>query len=205
MSHIPKEIRFRVAARLYAEASDLGWEALSDQEKTEHYERWAQDPEIVKALVPYRDVVGIRVWIKDTPMKEYDRALERYGPYRDCTKWQYAGPRELLQKVGLDDWRVLNGSVGEKPMHMIACKGPEQLYVCWGKSEKFKDLLWAALSESLVLPVKPLIIVTSVQGEEIPDDVLVQQRALAARCDLDLAYVERSLVRTEPSLPAALF
>ena len=49
----------------------MQWIVLSTSEKSKHYEAWVRDPEIGGALSAYVNLSDVRVYLKDTLMKDY--------------------------------------------------------------------------------------------------------------------------------------
>jgi hypothetical protein len=190
---VPKEIRESVLRELYRQVGSLDWEDISSREKTAYYTRWVEDPAIGGELADYYTAEGMRVWLKDGPLKEYARALEDFGSFARYTTKRLSPPSEFIPKVLGDAWSILSGSIGEKPMHCLVTDGIQQRYVCWGRPRAFRDLLWAAVNRALASPARPMIMVYLTEGKTVS----VKQRRLheqiAEHCVLDLAYVHRRL------------
>ncbi len=198
-NEIPLPVRRQVATLLYREAISMDWELRNNDEKDAQYTRWVDDPEIGGRIAQYRPLSKVRVWIKDTPMKEFDRALEGiHEIYSDCAEQGYAGPQEILEKAGLDGWTVKPGSVGEKPMHVTARSGQAERYVCWGKSEKFNDLITAALHQAFLSGGTPLIVVSSRPDALVSEALRDEHVMKGERCGFNVVHIERSLVPRSP-------
>ena len=59
MSRMPDDVRDRLRSVIWTRADELGWSALTDGERSGHYERWTRDPNIggtLRAL--YRPAQG---------------------------------------------------------------------------------------------------------------------------------------------------
>lgn len=192
---VPAEIRDAVIRELYRLAAELDWENISGRQKTKYYSQWVEDPKIGGLLADYDTAEGMRVWIKDGPMKEYARAREEFGPYAKYTTERLSPPEEFIPGVLGDTWRVRPGSRGEKPMHCVATDGTQERYVCWGKVTTFRDLLFAAVREAVRSDLRPLIVVYELEGQEVDQRQREVHAELAEHCRLDLAHVLR---RSEP-------
>ena len=70
---IPTEIRDEIRDALWATAEELGWSALSDIEKAKYYEQWTRDAAIGGRLGHFMDPRKVRVYIKDSLLKPYER------------------------------------------------------------------------------------------------------------------------------------
>lgn len=190
---IPSDIRVSVIRELYRQIEALDWEDVPSREKSNYYTRWVEDPAIGGELADYYTADGMRVWLKDVPLKEYSRALENFGPFAKYTTKQLSPPAEFISQVLGEAWVMLASSVGEKPMHCLAASGVQQRYICWGKARSFRDLLWAAVNQALDSPIRPLIVVYTIEGKDIVGSQKRQHQRIAEHCNLDLAYVSRRL------------
>ncbi|GGP50225.1 hypothetical protein [Saccharothrix coeruleofusca] len=190
---MPKELRESVIRELYRQVGSLDWEGISSRERTAYYTRWVEDEAIGGVLADYYTAEGMRVWIKDGPLKEYARALENVGPYAMYATKRLSPPNEFIVEVLGDTWRIRPDSIREKPMHCIATDGQQDRYVCWGRPRTFRDLLWAAVNYAVTTPSKPLIVVYITDDTVIEERQKLQHVRIAKHCSLDLAYVHRRL------------
>jgi hypothetical protein len=71
---IPEAIRDGIRSPLWAAADDLGWSSLSDAERAKYYELWTKDPAVGGQLAHFMDPRKVRVYIKDSLLKPYERA-----------------------------------------------------------------------------------------------------------------------------------
>lgn len=130
----PAEVRERLKAKLWSEAESLGWSALSDIERSQHYERWTLEPEIGGVLAHFMDARGVRVYIKDSLLKPFER--ERLS--------------SALQPVfsALSLGAVSETDIVEryiKPHGLCLANGD---VVCWGRSRDWKSLLMATFERA---------------------------------------------------------
>jgi hypothetical protein len=133
---MPEDIRTKLKERLWAKADELGWSNLSDAERAKHYEMWTRDSEIGGILGHFMDPRKVRVYIKDSLLKPYERArlsrtqqvaFERLGiKSTDQSAETYIKPHGQ---------RLLDGRI-----------------ICWGKSRDWKLILMAVYERSHLEP-----------------------------------------------------
>jgi hypothetical protein len=70
---IPDDVRDRLRDLIWAKADNLGWSTLHDGERAKRYEQWSRDSEIGGTLAHYMDPRKVRVYIKDSLLKPYER------------------------------------------------------------------------------------------------------------------------------------
>ncbi|WP_433658192.1 hypothetical protein ACQPW1_40180 [Nocardia sp. CA-128927] len=190
---VPPEVRDAVLRELYRQVGMLDWEEMSSRDKTKYYTQWVEDPMIGGELADYYTAEGMRVWIKDGPLKEYARALENVGPFARYATRRLSPPSEFIREVLGDSWTMVPGSLGEKPMHCRAESGATRRYLCWGRPRTFRDLLWAAVNQAVTGGSRPLIIVFVTGTQPVEDKLEPQHERIAQHCGVDLAYVRRQL------------
>jgi hypothetical protein len=191
---LPNEIREVVCRELYRQVHAMDWESMSDQQKTEQYSLWVDDPAIGGEMADHFTAEGMRVWLKDGPMKEYSRALEGIGQYAKYAVKKLTDIGDTVHEVLGRKWRTVPGTLAEKPMHVIVTNGTVRRYVCWGQPHTLRDLIWAAIREAVDAQVRPLVVVTLRENTlQTSDDVAFQDK-VAAHCGLDLIRVTRHLV-----------
>jgi len=190
----PKEIRDAVCRELYRQANALDWDLLGDNQKTEQYSLWVDDPAVGGELADYLTAEGIRVWLKDGPMKEYMRALEGVGLYAEYAMKRFQEIGDTLRDALGPQWRTVSGTRREKPMHLDITDDAVRRYMCWGQPHTFRDLLWAAVGQAIQTTVRPLILVTLREGRSLDADERLFQDRVAEHCGIDLVRVTRPLV-----------
>jgi hypothetical protein len=192
MSELPDHIRTEIITKLYRQAAELDWELLSAGKKKDQYRRWVEDPCVGGRLNAFWDDHRIGTWIKDTPMKEYVRAQEGFGPMAPFAASRYVpGPDQLVKSALGEDWEIKEGSLDEKPMHCLAVSGRAERYVCWGRPGVFRDLTWAALNKAITMTARPAIIVAMQDGPAASAVERALQQSIAERCGIDIHYVKR--------------
>lgn len=195
MSELPEPVREQVIIELYRQADELDWELLSATEKKKQYRMWIDDPRVGGVLKDYFDEHRMGTWIKDTPMKEYTRAQEGFGSMAKYARRRFPGPENLIERALGENWKLVEGSVNEKPMHCLATNGSQDRYVCWGRPNTFRDLVWAALNKAITMTSRPLIIVTLQDGIILPSSEISVHRAIASHCGIDVKHIYRELQR----------
>src|SRR5579863_4483388 len=85
---IPEAIRDGIREKIWAAADELGWSSIRDSERSRYYELWTRDQAIGGQLAHFMDPRKVRVYIKDSLLKPYERArlLETEGKI-----WQSLG------------------------------------------------------------------------------------------------------------------
>jgi hypothetical protein len=133
---IPDDVRDRLRDLLWSRADKLGWSALNDAERARRYEQWTRDPEIGGKLAHYMDARKVRVYIKDSLLKPYERA-------------RLSGTeQEILGRLGIPpttdvDVRCI------KPHGIIFSDGR---IVAWGNSRDWKLVLMAMFERAALRP-----------------------------------------------------
>lgn len=129
---MPDEIRIGLRDKLWNLADELGWSSLSDSDRSRLYERWTKDPAVGGQLAHFMDPRKVRVYIKDSLIKPYERA------------------RLLASESEI--WRALRiGSPTTAIETFIkphGCRLEDGKVICWGKSRDWKLILMAAFERS---------------------------------------------------------
>ncbi|MFI9449522.1 hypothetical protein [Amycolatopsis sp. NPDC052450] len=193
---VPKEIREAVIRELYRQVGSLDWEGVSTRERTAYYTRWVEDESIGGELADYYTAEGMRVWLKDGPLKEYARALENFGSYAAYATKRLSPANEFITEILGEKWAIKPNSIREKPMHCVVTDGVQERYVCWGRPRTFRDLLWAAVNEAVTAPTRPLVVVYVTDDATVEEGQRRHHELIAKHCSLDLAYVRRRLEAT---------
>jgi hypothetical protein len=123
---VPNTIRIHLKSKLWTLADTLGWNKLGQSEKAKHYENWTKDPDIGGRLARYMDAGHVRVYIKDTLLKEYGRV-------------RLADPDRPLRAVGLCG----NEEVAEEYIKPHGRRLVDGRVLCWGRAGEWKAILFA--------------------------------------------------------------
>jgi hypothetical protein len=190
---VPADVRDAVLRQLFRQVASLDWDELPSRRKTAYYTQWVEDPAIGGELADYYTAEGMRVWLKDGPLKEYVRALEDIGSYARYTTKRLSPASEFVCDVMGKTWTIVPGSIREKPMHCTVTDSEHERYVCWGKPNTFRDLLWAAVNKAPGAPTRPLIVVYTLDGMDVDLRSRAHYQRITTHCSLDLAFVHRRL------------
>lgn len=68
---VPKKVREAVRARVWKAADDAMWDSITNADKASHYDHWTDDPQVGGVLGRYIDKGQVRVYVKDTLLKDY--------------------------------------------------------------------------------------------------------------------------------------
>jgi hypothetical protein len=124
---MPDDVRDRLRQLIWSRAEKLGWSTLNDAERARRYEQWSRDPEIGGALAHYMDARKVRVYIKDSLLKPYERA-------------RLSGTeQQILGRLGIPAESEVNNRY-IKPHGIAFADGR---IVSWGNSRDWKLILMA--------------------------------------------------------------
>lgn len=121
---MPEGVRKQVGSRLWAMADAAGWDTLNPTSKAVLYQRWTDDPEIGGVLVHYMSRARVRVYLKDTLLKNYTRSrlADEKRPLRALGLGSPTASRETFEKpygVLLQDGRMIAWGGAEEWRHVI--------------------------------------------------------------------------------------
>ncbi len=133
--NLPDNIREGLRERMWQVADEINWLALGLTEKTQFYENWTKDPDVGGILQRYMAVGQVRVYIKDSILKDYPRARRA----------DQAKPFRILGLA--DDDEVVRIFI--KPHGRLLTDGR---IVCWGRAADWKALLLAVFERSFTTP-----------------------------------------------------
>jgi len=120
---VPESIREAIKQRLWSEADRLTWPRLSGSVKSTYYDSWARDPEIGDVLSRFMTRSQVRVYIKDSIMKDY-------------LQERLSDPVRPLRILGLNPQGIQKEF--QKPHGVLTRDGR---LVVWGRAEQWKLLL----------------------------------------------------------------
>lgn len=124
---LPDDVRDRIRDLLWERATDLGWSGLADTERSRYYEQWTKETAIGGTLAHYMDPRKVRVYIKDSLLKPYERA-------RVCGTEQ-----DILAVLDVDPTlEVVHRFIKPHGLHFI-----DGQIIAWGKSRDWKLILMA--------------------------------------------------------------
>ena len=160
---IPDEVFEKIKKRLWTQADRDGWISLSARQKTNFYEHWSTDKEVGMVLGQYMEKAQVRVYLKDTIMKPYNRS--RTSDVVPILKAAgLAGDELSLKEYVKPHGRLLFGN----------------RVVCWGKAQEWKPILVAVYERAFRTAGKPYaaVLLRSVGKMAQPNErALVQDMA----------------------------
>lgn len=123
---VPNALRYKIRSQVWSVADKIGWMDLSPGDKTSYYENWTSDPEVGGVLSRYIDKGHVRVYLKDTILKDYVRLRQSNGdrPFRVL---------KIPIKSKIDE-------IFEKPHGRRLSDGR---VICWGRADDWKGVLMA--------------------------------------------------------------
>jgi hypothetical protein len=124
MSKIPLKIKNDIHARVWSEADGINWLRLGDVEKSRQYEKWMMDPNVGGVIGQFVDQRNIRVYLKDSVMKPYNR---------ERTK----GIASIFGVLGIPETEVCR-------MEWIKPHGRilfDHRCLCWGPAKDWKSII----------------------------------------------------------------
>jgi hypothetical protein len=119
---VPDEVRDRLRELLWSRADEMGWSGLMDQERSKHYEQWTRDRDVGIVLAHYMDPRKVRVYIKDSLLKPYERA-------------RLSGTeQQILRRLGI----AAGGEVAQRYVKPHGIRFDDGRIVSWGNSRDWK-------------------------------------------------------------------
>ncbi|MGY1868221.1 MULTISPECIES: hypothetical protein [Nocardia] len=189
MSEIQDLLRREIIAEIYRRADELGWDGLSISERTTWYNRWVDDDQIGGVLTRYMPRERARLWIKDGPMKHYNRARSGIGPYADLVRNPLPSAAQIAQLAFGREWIVVEGTLQEKPNRCDLTNGEVFVQMIWGTSRNLQSLIWAGLNAQVDEGPTPVLVVTTRQGERLSEGEQKRHQRLGELAGLDVRHV----------------
>jgi len=167
---LPEEIRDLIRDRLWVIAEEIGWSELTDADRAHYYEAWTRDPAIGGRLGHYMDPRKVRVYIKDSLLKPYERKrllLTEEQVFRLLSISSRCNIVELFIKP--HGRRLSDGRV-----------------VCWGKSRDWKLILMAVFERAeRVAGARPFAAVLLESGKTLDESVRALIKEAARRLRIE--------------------
>jgi hypothetical protein len=135
---VPDFVRRQIRQQLWTIAEELGWMSLPTTEKRRRYEEWTHDVRFGGLLSKYIDKGQVRVYLKDTIMKEFTRTASANAVL----------PLRLLKLP--DDTRVSRKYI--KPHGTRLADGR---LIAWGRAGDWKLILMALHERATREPDRP--------------------------------------------------
>lgn len=189
---LPEHVMEKVLRRVFTDLETLGWDGLTDEEKTKQYNAWAEDADVGGDLNQFND--DPRHWIKDGPVKEWPRARMGVGTYAKYLPAQGGQVEQVVQLALGDEWVADTTTVKIKPLRVTAHHRDDErdpVVVTWAPAKDFKHLIWAALNEEAKGDHREWILVVRGTFEKpTPANVRKHNDRIAQRCGLRLEHIQ---------------
>jgi len=150
---IPDDVRNRIRDLIWERATNLGWHELPDNEKARHYEQWTREPAIGGTLGHYMDPRKVRVYIKDSLLKPYERARVS-GTEQD-----------ILGALGIDPML----EVAQRFIKPHGLRFVDGQIIGWGKSRDWKHILMAMYERGALNPGTTALGAVLLESGKTPD------------------------------------
>jgi len=136
MSRLPDDVRDRLRSVIWSRADEMGWSALTDGDRASQYERWTRDADIGGILGHYMDPRKVRVYIKDSLLKPYERA-------------RLSGTeQQILNSVAVP----ADSEVAERYIKPHGIRFADGRIVSWGNSRDWKLVVMAMYEREALSP-----------------------------------------------------
>lgn len=170
---LPDDVRDRIRDLIWERANDLSWSGLSDTERSRYYEQWTRETAIGGTLGHYMDPRKVRVYIKDSLLKPYERA-RMSGTEQDILAVLDVAPtldvvHRYIKPHGL---RFIDGRI-----------------IAWGKSRDWKLILMAMYERTALNPEASAFGTVLMESGNTADDS-TRNLVRGAATRLDVARVE---------------
>ncbi|MFJ2947964.1 hypothetical protein ACIO8H_10040 [Streptomyces sp. NPDC087226] len=196
MSEVPEAVRRKVIRDIYRKADELGWDGLSAVDRTAWYNRWVDDEKLGGVLTRYMPRERARMWIKDVPMKHYNRARSGIGPYADLVGTPLPSAYDIARIALGEDWTVLGGTLQEKPNRCQVTDGQQQMLMIWGNPRNLKSLVWAGLNARVDGLPSPVAVINLLQGERLTESERRRYEKVCQLAGLDVRVITTRATRT---------
>ncbi|MFF9607529.1 protein kinase [Streptomyces sp. NPDC014684] len=191
---LPDVLRGQTLSRLYRQADRLDWTHMRPAARVELFNRWVKDPDIGGALLPYLgSEQRVRLWIKDSAMKDFPRAQEGQGPTANYAPRHFRGIEEIAEAACGPDGEIVPESVAIKPNRFIATKGEKRYFVVWGSLRHFRDLMWAIMHATVESTEEPVVVMITRRGDPVNPAARTEQETIARRYGVRLVFLRRDL------------
>jgi hypothetical protein len=134
--NIPDDVRDRIRNLIWSRADELSWSELPDTERSRYYEQWTREPGIGGTLAHYMDSRKVRVYIKDSLLKPYERTRLSGTEQQILQKLTLSGNIEVTQRyIKPHGLRFVDGRI-----------------ISWGKSRDWKLVVMAMYERAALSP-----------------------------------------------------
>lgn len=163
---VPDHVRVRLKESLWRRADELEWLRLAPMEKSRSYENWTKAPGVGGLLQRYMPFGQVRVYIKDTLLKDYSRERQ-------------ADPEVPMRLLGIDGGL----DVEEFYVKPHGRRFGDGRVVCWGRASDWKSVIVAAFERAYLagggMPFA--VVLTQASGRLAESDTRERVEELARR------------------------
>ncbi|MGE6222443.1 hypothetical protein [Aeromonas media] len=131
---LPESVRSGIRDLIWKRATDLGWSGLPDAERARYYEQWTREEAIGGKLGHYMDPRKVRVYIKDSLLKSYERTRVSNTE------------QDILAVLGIDP----NPEVTHRFIKPHGLLFNNNQLIAWGKSRDWKLILMAMYERTVI-------------------------------------------------------
>lgn len=121
-------------------------------------------------------------------MKHYSRARGGVGPYSELVTRRHPGPEGVAAQVSDYSWRVIDGTVQERPNRCRITDTRDERLMIWGPTNNLRTLIWAGLNSAIDGEPAPAIVVTTLQGQPFAPGERRRHILQGQRADLDVFH-----------------
>jgi hypothetical protein len=161
--NISARYRSEIRERLWAIADNIGWISMNPSEKSKYYEIWTRDPSIGGVLSRFMDKGQVRVYLKDTLLKDYSRV-------------RLADPTRALRVLGLEEGIQVVEEY-QKPHGRRLADGR---VLCWGRADDWKAVLMAIHERAFIAlgrPFAAVLLFSDARFSSEPSRLVVESAA----------------------------
>lgn len=189
-SRLPQQVEKAVVSRVFADMERLAWEELTLPQRTSQYGKWIADPEVGGRLDTFMTPEHVRVWIKDSIVHEYPRALVGIGKYAPLAHGR-GGLVEIVRRALGREWTADGTTLRVKPLRAEVHRGEETVVLAWGPARNLKHLIWAAINaDASGDPREWVLAITGSFTRPVTASEKAHNLRIAHRCGLRLVHVE---------------
>ena len=124
---LPDPVRDRLRDLLWEKCDEISWINLPSPEKSRYYDTWSRSTEIGGELAQFLDPRAVRVYIKDTLLKDYTRS-------------RLSNPSPVLEHLGIPADRA----VSEKYQKPYGLRFEDGGVITWSRGAEWKTTLISA-------------------------------------------------------------
>ncbi|MDO3333021.1 hypothetical protein [Mycobacteroides abscessus] len=130
-----------------------------------------------------------RSWIKDGPMKEYNRARLGAGRYAQFGSASSLQVEHLIAHIFESSTSIVEGSQGVKPFHCLVIADGLKTYMAWDLARNLRYLVWASVNYLADHPQdSACIVLLETMEHPIPYAEKLRHARIAERFSIKIGY-----------------